>query len=312
MTAVREDTDTRSTFSHSALFYRRRAEFLAATLPFVREGLARGEPVAVIVPPPNLEALTAALGADAARVRLIDMVEAGRNPGRIIPLVLRSFADSHPRPVRVVGEPVFSGRTDDEYPACVQHEALVNASFEGRPATLLCPYDTGRLAPSVLVDAEATHPVVVDDDGPYVSPRYAPDDAFERHNVPLPVPADALRVPFDLDGLTRARHTATDFAADGGFTGERLQDVALVVGELCANSVQHGGGAGLLRVWRDGDDVVCQVSDRGRPTDRLAGRRPATPHQDGGRGLLLVNQVADLVRTHVGPEGTTVRVALRR
>ncbi|MCZ9342699.1 ATP-binding protein, partial [Streptomyces sp. TRM76130] len=52
---------------------------------------------------------------------------------------------------------------------------------------------------------------------------------------------------------------------------------------------------------------VCEVRDAGRLADPLAGRRPAARDQRGGRGLLLVNLVSDLVRVHTGPDGTTVR-----
>src|SRR5689334_20753841 len=76
-------------FAHPALFYRDAAEFIAGTVPFIREGLAAGEPVAVAVPRSGLELIRAELGYDAARTTLIDMAQAGRNPGRIIPSVLR-------------------------------------------------------------------------------------------------------------------------------------------------------------------------------------------------------------------------------
>ncbi|OXM59002.1 MEDS domain-containing protein, partial [Amycolatopsis vastitatis] len=93
----------------------------------------------------------------AEHVRLLDMTAAGRNPGRIIPGVLRAFADTHAeQAVRIIGEPIWPARTDDEYPACVQHEALINHAFTGRDVTILCPYDTQNLAPEVLADAEAT------------------------------------------------------------------------------------------------------------------------------------------------------------
>ena len=41
--------------------------------------------------------------------------------------------------------------------------------------------------------------------------------------------------------------------------------------------------------------------------DPLAGRRPARPGQPRGRGLLLVNHLADLVRVHTDNDGTTLR-----
>ncbi|MFD1044397.1 hypothetical protein ACFQ1S_01705, partial [Kibdelosporangium lantanae] len=48
--------------------------------------------------------------------------------------------------------------------------------------------------------------------------------------------------------------------------------------------------------------------DRGHLTNPLAGRVPASVTQFGGRGLLLVNHLADLVRIHTTPAGTAVRV----
>lgn len=149
-------------FIHPALFYRSETEYTDRTAAFVREGLAAGEPVAVAVPGPNLELVRAGLGSDARDVTFLDMTEAGRNPGRIIPGVLRAFADAHPRVrVRIVGEPVWAGRSAAEYPACAQHEALINAAFAGRRATILCPYDETRLAADVLADALVTHPTVI-------------------------------------------------------------------------------------------------------------------------------------------------------
>ncbi|NUR39399.1 MAG: hypothetical protein HOV73_04880, partial [Streptomyces sp.] len=91
-------------FVHPALFYRDAREYLDGTLRFVRDGLAVGEPVAVAVPGENLRLVRDGLGGDAEGVRLLDMREVGRNPGRIIPGVLRAFADAQApgRRVRIV------------------------------------------------------------------------------------------------------------------------------------------------------------------------------------------------------------------
>lgn len=298
-------------FSHQALLYRDGRGYLAGTVPFVLEGLAAGEPVAVAVPGPSLRHIEQALGSAAQQVRLLDMTAEGRNPGRIISGVLRDFADAHEGRVRIIGEPIWQSRSAEEYPACVQHEALINASFAGLKATILCPYDVSNLSEQALADAHATHPMIVDERGQRASDSYAPDDAVSRYNVPLVAPSEADELPFDLGGLTKARHFAVDRAEALGLAVDRLTDLALAVAELCANSIQHGGGSGVLRVWREPAHVVAEVSDQGRLTDPLTGRRPATPHQVNGRGLLLVHQVADLVRTHATPEGTTTRVYLR-
>ena len=150
-------------FVHPALFYADEQEYLAGTVPFIREGLEAGEPAAVAVPGENLRLIQDALGDAGGAVRFLDMREAGRNPGRIIPGVLRAFADAQPAGtrVRIIGEPIWAGRTPTEYPACVQHEALINAAFQGRTATILCPYDILRLDPQVIADAHATHPTLL-------------------------------------------------------------------------------------------------------------------------------------------------------
>jgi len=148
-------------FVHPALLYRDDQEYVAGTVPYIREGLAAGEPVAVAVPGRNLALIRDALGLDAERVLLRDMAVAGRNPGRIIPTVLLAFAQAHPgRRVRLIGEPIWAGRSDTEYPACAQHEALINAAFTGRAATILCPYNTDLLEPVWVDDAYRTHPVM--------------------------------------------------------------------------------------------------------------------------------------------------------
>ncbi|MFH8294530.1 anti-sigma factor RsbA family regulatory protein [Streptomyces sp. NPDC018059] len=295
-------------FVHPALFYRGEREYVAGTVPFVEEGLDAGEAVAVSVPGPNLELIRDELGARAAQVKLLDMTQVGRNPGRIIPRVLRAFADAHPAGrVRIIGEPIWAGRSSTEYPACVQHEALINLAFQGRAVTILCPYDVERLEETVLADAYATHPTIIEAGAQGTSAAYAPEAVISRYNEPLTAPGDVPQMPYTAKTLPDVRHFATGRAAELGLPEPRLQDFALAVAELTTNSVVHGRGSGALRVWRQDDSVVCEVRDAGLLTDPLAGRCPPPPGQAGGRGLLLVNVVADLVRVHTAPgEGTTI------
>ena len=296
-------------FVHPALFYHGARAYLAGTVPFIREGLKRAEPVAVAVPGPNLELLRSELGASAAQVRMLDMTQAGRNPGHIIPGVLRRFADAHPHGrVRIIGEPIWPGRSEYEYPACVQHEALVNLAFAARAVTILCPYDTVGLHPRVLADAAATHPLLIDDDGERHSVAYAPERITQAYNVPLPEPAESpvLRA-FDGTTLSHVRALAVEHARRAGLADDRVIDAELAVGELAANSLAHGGGAGTLRIWTQDAYLVYEVHDGGRIADPLAGRRPAPDGAAGGRGVLMVNELADLVRLHIGTGGTTTR-----
>jgi anti-sigma regulatory factor (Ser/Thr protein kinase) len=295
-------------FAHPALLYRGVDEYLAGTLPFIRSGLDAKEPVAVAVPGPNLAVLRAELGDDADRVQLVDMTLAGRNPGRIIPGVLRSFADRHPEDrVRIIGEPIWPGRTEAEYPACVQHEALINVAFQDRAVTILCPYDAARLPARVLADAEATHPVLEAVGQQWASTAYAPRRIVEAYNRPLPRPAGVPWFGFVSETLVEPRRAVVAEASQAGFRADRIADLELAVSELATNSVVHGGGRGEFAVWREDDRLVLDVRDRGRLTDPLAGRRPPAPAMPGGRGLLMVGLLADLVRVHTTGEGTAIR-----
>jgi anti-sigma regulatory factor (Ser/Thr protein kinase) len=313
MSTMAEATRAAGAFVHEGLFYSGAEDYLAGMVPFVVGGLAAGQPVLVAVPGPNLDLIRAALGADAARVRMVDMSRAGRNPGRIIPGVLHAFigehAGHHPY---IIGEPIWAGRSADEYPACVTHEALINEAFAGRAATILCPYDTGRLAPEVVADAAVTHPVLVERGARQASPSYAPLDLVAAYNRPLPEPSgpvDALE--FGLAGLATVRRFVAAFAARAGLGPDRAADLQVAVNELATNSVSYAGGTGTVRVWRTADAVVCEVRDRGRLTDPMAGRRPAADTSDHGRGLLIVNHLCDLVRVHSDGSGTTIRLYVR-
>lgn len=289
-------------FVHPALFYRGADQYIAGTVPFLLEGLDAGEPAAVAAPPDRLELIRGGLGERAAEVLFIDMTQAGRNPGRIIPGVLRKFADAQTsaRRVRIIGEPIWAGRSAVEYPACVQHEALINAAFAGREVTILCPYDAGRLEEQALSDALATHPVVIDADGETASAAYSPEQAIARYNEPLTAPLGAAAYSFAAQTLPDARDFAVSQAQSLGLAGVRLGDLELAAAELTTNSVVHGAGSGTLRIWPESDRVVLEVHDGGQLTDPLAGRRPPNPTQPGGRGLMLVHQLADLVRVHMG------------
>ncbi|MFF0849929.1 anti-sigma factor RsbA family regulatory protein [Streptomyces sp. NPDC003280] len=307
-------------FENPALLYTDTEQYLGGVVPFVRGALAAGEPVAVAVPGEKLRLIRDALGADAGAVRCLDMREAGRNPGRIIPGVLHAFADGRPpgRRVRIVGESVWADRSAAEYPACAQHKALVNAAFRGREVTVLSPYDSARLSERALADAHANHPVVIPPGAtePRPSETYDPEGVVARYNRPLPLPPvpgpAVLALAYGGGALSRARRLVAEHGRRLGLTGLRLEDLSLITSELTTNSVVHGGGTGALTMWAEDGHVLLEVRDRGRLTDPLAGRRPAVRGRGGGRGLLLVNLLADLVRTHTARSGTTIRAYLAR
>ena len=288
-----------SAFRHDALLYRSEADYLAGTVPFIRAGLAAGEPVLVALAPAKLTLLGRALGADAPRVQYADMRTLGRNPARIIPVWTDFLAEAgDDRGVRGIGEPVWAGRSPAELAEAQLHEELLNRAFAGRPGFWLrCPYDVRGLAPDVIAAVHHSH---------------APDGGQGgvatgslAGTLPEP-PPDATRIDFDRSTLPLVRQAVRDLAA--ACDPRTVRQLVLAVHEIAANSVRHGGGTGTLLTWRDGDSMVYEVRDRGLISDPLAGRATPPPTAVGGRGLWLANQLCDLVQLRSGPAGTVVRM----
>jgi hypothetical protein len=63
-------------------------------------------------------------------------------------------------------------------------------------------------------------------------------------------------------------------------------------------------------LWYHDGHLVCEARDSGHLVDPLAGRRPPAADGSSASGLFVVNAVADLVRTHTSPAGTTIRAYL--
>jgi anti-sigma regulatory factor (Ser/Thr protein kinase) len=302
------------TLTHHGFLYRDVGEYLAGTLPFITGGLDRDMPVLVAVPQPRLDLLRDELGEAAARVRLVDMREAGRNPHRIIPWVLRAFTEEHAdRPVRIVGEPIWPGRAPEEIPGCVQHEALINVAMADTEAEALCAYDADGLHPGVLMYVRRTHPTMLEDGEARVIGGYAdPLATVALLNQPLPEPAGPIdEVGFGVGTLGAARALAGAQARAAGLAPERVVDLQLSVNEIATNTVEHGGDGGTVRAWWDGGRVVCEVRGPGEITDWMAGRIRPPDASPRGRGLLLANRLCDLVQTYTSPSSTVTRLHIR-
>ncbi|MBQ1100477.1 MEDS domain-containing protein [Streptomyces sp. b94] len=298
-------------FHHPALFYTTEKDYLHGVGEFVRAEATGGRPVLVAVPGPRLQLLREAVGDERESVTFVDMRQAGRNPGRILSMLV-DFADRHPqRRPSIVGEPIWVGRTEAEAREATRHEALINLAFAGRPVTILCPYDTA-LPERVLAEAHRTHPVVGDTDGYLHSPRYEdPRTVCGDCDRPLEEPADPLVLHFTEQDLADVRDAAGRWAQTSCLSPRRHTDWLLVVNEAIGNSARHGGGQGILRLWRTADTLIAEVRDRGRLTDALVGRRRPDPLSPaGGRGVWMIHQLCDLVEMRNPPSGLIVRMHL--
>ncbi|MGH2784016.1 MAG: anti-sigma factor RsbA family regulatory protein [Actinomycetota bacterium] len=304
-----------ATFRHEALLYAGLDEFVREMSAFILDGLAEREPVLVVVIPPKIDLLREALGDRADGVRFADMSEIGRNPSRIIP-VWRDFVGTYAngKPIRGIGEPIWSGRTEDEIVESQRHESLINLAFNGAPAWILCPYDIAGLDPSVVDESFRSHPTVTVGGRNTMSGSYRGLDEIARpFDIPLSEPEHPqVRLPVEPGELESIRRFVAGYARDSGLSRFRVHDFVLAVNELTTNTLRHSGGLGTFRIWRETDSVVAEVSDGGRIEQPLAGRQAPSSDRENGMGLWIVNQLCDLVQVRVFEDRSVVRIHMTR
>ena len=126
----------------------------------------------------------------------------------------------------------------------------------------------------------------------------------------LPPPASANDPVYHTyrSDLSQVRALVLRQARQAGLTEGRANDLVLAVSEVAANTLRHTRSPGILAIWHDEDEVVCEVRDEGTITDPLVGRRKPPPGASGGHGLWLVRQVCDLVELTSDASGTTIRM----
>ncbi|RAJ38387.1 histidine kinase-like protein [Kitasatospora sp. SolWspMP-SS2h] len=303
--------------THQALVYGSDEEFLAAAVPFCRDGLDRGDAVLVVTTGANTSLLRQALDGDAARVELVDALDWYRAPGRTLGAyhryVDRCTADGAYRQVRVIGESVWHGRDPLERAEWTRYEAVINAALASCPAWIVCPYDTRVLPRDVVDGARRTHPESVTGRAAHPSGRYAAPDAvgapWTRRLSAVAAEGERAVLRFG-DDPAPARAFVTERAASLGLDDRGVQRLVFAVNEIVTNAVQYGGG-GQLTLCRSGHRVVCDVTSPSRGSvDWYLGYLPPDPRQPRGHALWVVRQLCDLVEIDSGPELTTVRLHL--
>jgi anti-sigma regulatory factor (Ser/Thr protein kinase) len=126
--------------------------------------------------------------------------------------------------------------------------------------------------------------------------------------VRTPDPLLDLTLPARPEELLRLRRRLEAWLAEFEVDRALTQRIVLTVNEAAANAIEHAYGPGMadfgVRATLECELVVVEVRDRGR-------WRPPRG-EDGGRGLLLMRELADLVDVDHDERGTRVRLEWRR
>ncbi|MFF1357394.1 SpoIIE family protein phosphatase [Streptomyces sp. NPDC058297] len=143
-------------------------------------------------------------------------------------------------------------------------------------------------------------------------------DAMIRHLMPACPQDDAALLVARVHGLAPDRHVTWQLAAEPEVVGEAralanrklaewgLEELEftteLVVSELVTNAIRYGSPPIQLRLIRDGN-LICEVTDGSSTSPHI---RRALDTDEGGRGLYMVAQLAQLWGTRYHPRGKTI------
>ncbi|MFO7252891.1 MAG: ATP-binding protein [Actinomycetes bacterium] len=125
--------------------------------------------------------------------------------------------------------------------------------------------------------------------------------------------SSVVLLPYAPSSVAVARQRlSADLRARGIFAAD-ADDAVLVMSELLSNALRHAHPlpSGQVRVaWEfSGENVEVRVTDGGAATAPRAGR--ATLSSLGGRGLSIVEYLAERWGVHYDDDGTTVWAVLR-
>jgi hypothetical protein len=299
-------------FRHELLRYAGNQDFVDRAAPIVLHALEAGDPVLIAIDPVKLELLRDHLGSAARSVAWRDIRGIGANPARIIP-VWRQFVARGGSAQRLLGfgEPIWAERAPAELAEAQHHERLLNLAFAGVPNfTLICPYDTDRLSPSVLDEGLRCHPIVVEsgdeginaeyDDGPEAIPASISHALLDPTDEPVELGVDAV-------GNTQMRSHIARLGLAAGLTAARADDLSVAIAAV-AESMGRPGAQRLVRVWPDSGSLLAELRDLVAIEDPLAGREWPPPTGGPARGLWLANQLCDLVQVRRFGTGVLVRL----
>ena len=305
-------------FVHQALRYASDDQFRDTAAAFVRDGLDAGDTVLAVMSTHNITLLAQALG---SRFRPVECFDArdwydypSRTLGRYHAYCTRQEPD---RRVRVVGEPVWEGRSDFETREWMRYESLVNVAFTGSAHWLLCPYDTRALPEHVVRSVARTHPELAHEPGTAVAYTDPAEFCAEcDEHAPARLPEAAAGIPFARGRTAAVRRALAAYARRLGLTEQRTYDLVTAVHETVVNAVRYGGGHGVVRLHSDRDHVICEVSDGGAhtvsPRPPFPGHLPPEQAAVSGHGMWLVRQLSDLVADDLDSSGSVVRLYFRR
>lgn len=119
-----------------------------------------------------------------------------------------------------------------------------------------------------------------------------------------------LALPSQDTSVRVFRHFARAVVGDWGLLEQDQDSVVLIVSELTGNTAQHGHVTTTLTLQNDQDALRIEVADSGgigQPRHQRIDDSPA----EHGRGMGIVEYLAQRIEVYQNDDGRTVRVSFR-
>ena len=301
-------------FLHQSCVYGSDAEFLAMAVPFVRDGLRRGEPVLVTTTSANLELLHDVMGAEAGKIDYAESAYFGRRPPQRATAIHRYWARHRPTTstgaVRILAEPVWAGRSRREVAAWKHMEAAFNVVLADTGIWMICPYDTRVVAADIIENAHRTHPECVVGRRAEPSPHFvAPEEFARARTSPLPLMSATGMFRFEGD-LAATRRYVLETATALLLSEDAVAMFGIAVGEAITYLINQGINRAVVWVRPAAGRVVCTLHSE-QPLDTVhpfVGYGP--PGERPGDGLWLTNQICEWLDVSSDASGCTIELAM--
>jgi serine/threonine-protein kinase RsbW len=111
--------------------------------------------------------------------------------------------------------------------------------------------------------------------------------------------------------LGQARSFVEEQGRRAGLSAERRHDLVVAANEILTNAFKFAGPSARVRLWMEGDRLVCEITDEGAGIDHPSpGQSLPEPNRIAGRGLWLARKLSDDFDLRTGPGGTSVKMAV--
>jgi anti-sigma regulatory factor (Ser/Thr protein kinase) len=121
----------------------------------------------------------------------------------------------------------------------------------------------------------------------------------------VPIRAALVHLGPDVSSLGEGRRFVAKTLRDWNVDEDTIEPVMLVANELVANAIVHAHSAPVLSLEDAGPDLLLRVADE---TSDLPITRRSAPHDEGGRGLMLVEALSDCWGVDASESGKSVWV----